>query len=165
MTISQFPRAKFSDVIETVVRPSSAFANAADPVTAELLATARTEAVSLVGVRQLDVFVDVDAALGASTKLYIKLRFSGKKAPDIATLTDWGFIQIDNINGTTGFSSVQEYVIEIDLVNANGSPHNAARRYISRLENVSGRFASALVWVDNAGASGTVTFLRQGGGM
>ena len=171
MSNSEFPRLRYSDVYEQQVLdaslvPFSAFAVPAGIPTAEVTAACQTSSVNIQGCKQLDIFVDVATNPGnASTKLYIKVRFSGKQFPDPAVNTDWGYIQIDNIDAATGISSVQDYVIEIDLLNANGAASGAPRRYVSRIQQISGRHASAVVWVDAGTATGTVSFMRQGGSM
>jgi hypothetical protein len=163
---SSFPRMRYSDVVEQQVLDASGnfYATAAGAPTAELQAGAQTAAVSIAGCTQLDIFVNV-TDLSTATKLYIKVRFSGKQTPSIATNTDWGYIQIDNIAGATGISSVQDYMIEIDLRNVNGVASANPRRYISRIQQISGRHASAIVWADQGTPKGAVYFMRQGGSM
>ena len=167
MANSDFPRLRYSDVVETVARPTGAFKVAASAPAAEIDPDCQTTAVNIQGCKQLDIFIDVATNPGdASTKLYMKIRFSGKQTPDTATNADWGYIQIDNIAGATGISSVQDYMIEIDLLNVNGTAATTfPRRYISRIQQISGRHASAIVWTDAGTAEGTVYFMRQGGSM
>jgi len=169
MAISDFPRMRYSDVSASVVLPSSFLptlsgAGLADAVTAETTAGCQTSSVIIQGCKQLDIFVNVTVAAAAS-KLFLKVRFSGKEQPLVATAADWGFIQVDNIDATTGLSPVREYVIEIDLVNVNGIANPAARNYCFRVEQISGRYASAIVWVDTANVQAEVSFERQGGSM
>lgn len=167
MANSDFPRLRYSDVIETTARTAGVFKVAANAPAAEVDPDCHTTAVNIQGCTQLDIFVDiVQNPASSSTKLYIKIRFSGKKDPSTSTNGDWGYIQIDNIDGTTGISTVQDYLIEIDLLNVNGTPSAAfPRRYISRIQQISGRHASAVIWVDGGTATGTVYFQRQGGSM
>jgi len=140
---------------------------AADAPTAEIAAGAQTDSTDITGCKQLDIFVDVVTNPGSTaTKLYIKVRFSGSETPLTATNADWGYIQIDNIAAASGISSVQDYMIEVDLLNVNGVASAVVpRRYISRIQQISGRYASAIVWTDAGTATGTVYFMRQGGGM
>jgi len=165
MPTSNFPRLKFTDITEVEVLDHSAsfFATGASPITAEGSASAQTSAVSVIGVKQLDIFINLTTNPG--NKLYVKVRFSGKEAPDVTVPTDWGYVQIDNIDGATGISTVQEYMVEIDLANVNGTASAAARRYLVRIDQISGMWASAIVWVFGGNAQGTVEFQRQGGGM
>lgn len=167
MANSDFPRLRYSDVIETEARALGAFfVTAAGAPTAEADPLAHTSSVNIQGCKQLDIFVDVATNPGStSTKLYIKVRFSGKLAPATGTNADWGYIQVDDI-ATTGISSVQDYMIEIDLLTVNNIASAVVpRRYVSRIQQISGRHASAVVWVDAGTATGTVYFMRQGGSM
>ena len=165
MANSDFPRLRYSDVIETEARALGAFfVTAAGAPTAEADPLAHTSSVNIQGCKQLDIFVNVATNPGStSTKLYIKVRFSGKQTPATGTNADWGYVQVDKLDTATGISSVQDYMIEIDLVNVNGTA--SARRYISRIQQISGRHASAVVWVNAGTATGTVYFQRQGGSM
>ena len=167
MSNSDFPRMRYSDVVEAEVRALGAFKVAANAPAAEIDTDTHTTAVNIQGCTQLDIFVDVATNPGnTSTKLYIKVRFSGKQSPSTGTNADWGYIQVDNIDSATGISSVQDYMIEIDLLNVNGTASAVVpRRYISRIEQISGRHASAVIWVDAGTATGTVYFQRQGGSM
>ncbi len=167
MSNSDFPRLRYSDVVEAEARALGAFKVAANAPAAEIDPDCHTTAVNIQGCTQLDIFVDVATNPGStSTKLYIKVRFSGKQTPSTGTNADWGYIQVDNIDSATGISSVQDYMIEIDLLNVNGTASAVVpRRYISRVEQISGRHASAVVWVDAGTATGTVYFQRQGGSM
>jgi len=169
MANSDFPRLRYSDVIETEARALGAFKVAASAVVAEPDTDCHTASVNIQGCKQLDVFVDVAANNGATSKLYIKVRFSGKQAPATGTNADWGYIQADNIDAATGISTVQDYLIEIDLLNVNGVSRGGAplapRRYVSRIPQISGRHASAVVWIDAGILQGTVYFMRQGGSM
>ena len=117
----------------------------------------------MLGVKQLDIFVDITTNPG--TTLYLKVRFSGKEAPDVTVPTDWGMVQVDNVAGATGISSVQEYMVEIDLSSVNGTALAAARRYLVRIDQVSGLWASAIVWLSGGNGQGKVYFQRQGGSM
>ena len=167
MSNSDFPRLRYSDVEEILVLDHSGggFSTAATPQLAETDTDAQTSMLSVQGCKQVDVFIYITNP-AAATKLFVKVRFSGLKAPAVANFLNWGYVQIDNIDATTGISTVQEYMIEIDLVNTNGLPNPLqVRRYLSRIQQVSGRFVSAIVWTDVAGAEGTVSFLRQGGSM
>lgn len=169
MPISNFPRLRYSDVIETTVRTTGAFKVAANAVGAETDPDCHTEAVDIQGCKQLDIFVDVNQSAGTTAKLYLKVRFSGKSAPDTTINEDWGYIQTDNVDPVTGISTVQDYLIEIDLLNINGVSRGAAplspRRYISRIPQISGRHASVIVWIGGGALDGTVYFMRQGGSM
>lgn len=171
MSNSDFPRMRYSDVTEFVVLDQSAGAfpnlaggGLADAVTAETTVGCQTASTNIQGCKQLDIFVDA-TNVPAASKLYLKIRFSGKQSPDPTVPTDWGFVQIDDIATTTGLSAVKEYVIEADLVTVNGVANVAPRRYCFRIEQISGRFASAIIWADTAGVQGTVYFQRQGGSM
>tara|TARA_R100001163_G_scaffold64883_2_gene60276 strand:- start:1026 stop:1529 length:504 start_codon:yes stop_codon:yes gene_type:complete len=167
MSNSDFPRLRYSDVVETEARALSQFKVAANAPAAEIDTDCHTTSVNIQGCKQLDIFVDVATNPGSSsTKLYIKVRFSGKQAPSTGTNADWGYVQVDKLDTATGISSVQDYMIEIDLVNVNGTASAVVpRRYISRIQQISGRHASAVVWVDAGTATGTVYFQRQGGSM
>jgi len=150
-----------SDNKAVVVKASSTIPNVADPVLAEADANAQTAAVLVRGVEKLDVFIDVTAQTTA-TELYIKFRFSDKDAPNPATVTDWGYILVDDIASSTGISSVQEYMVKIDLDNVNGTANtNQARRYCTRIEQISGIWASAIVWSNGGSTTGSVTFVRH----
>ena len=167
MSNSDFPRLRYSDVVESEARALGAFKVAANAPAAEIDTDTHTTAVNIQGCKQLDIFVDVATNPGNnSTKLYIKVRFSGKQTPSTGTNADWGYIQVDKLDTATGISSVQDYMIEIDLLNVNGTGATTfPRRYISRIQQISGRHASAVVWVDAGTATGTVYFQRQGGSM
>lgn len=170
MPISNFPRLRFTDVKEAEVLDRSAadfFVSAAptNPVAAEGDPSALTPKVAMTGVKQLDIFVDVTVHPGGTPKLYVKVRFSGKESPSVATPGDWGYIQVDDIDAATGISSVREYMVEIDLAKVNATSSAAARRYLVRIDQISGAWASAVVWSDTAGVRGKVYFQRQGGGM
>lgn len=169
MAISDFPRLRFSDVTSTVVLanafiPLLAGAGIADAVTAETTAACQTSPVGIQGCTQLDIFVDV-ATAQAGAKLFLKVRFSGKAQPSVSTATDWGCVQVDNIDTTTGVSSVREYVIEIDIAAVNGVANVNPRYYCFRIERISGRHVSAVVWTDTANVQAEVLFQRQGGSM
>ena len=164
MPVSNFPRLRFTDVKEAeVLDASGGFFQAADPVAAEGDPAAWTSMVSMTGVKQLDIFLDVETNPGG--KLYVKVRFSGKEEPSLATLRDWAYIQVDNTAGATGISAVKEYMVEIDLDDVNGTADTNPRRYLVRIDQISGAWASAVVWSDAAGVEGKVYFQRQGGGM
>ena len=167
MSNSDFPRLRYSDVVETEARALGQFKVAANAPAAEIDTDTHTTAVNIQGCKQLDIFVDVATNPGSSsTKLYIKVRFSGKQTPSTGTNADWGYVQVDKLDAATGISSVQDYMIEIDLLNVNGTGATTfPRRYISRIQQISGRHASAVVWVDAGTATGTVYFMRQGGSM
>ena len=169
MSASDFPRLRFSDVAATVALPSSFLptlggAGLADAVTAETTPTCQTGAVNIQGCKQLDIFVDVTTSAAAS-KIFLKVRFSGKEQPLVTSPTDWGFIQIDNIDPATGMSSVREYVIEIDIASVNGIANVAPRYYCFRIQQISGRHASAIVWTNGANVEAEILFQRQGGSM
>ena len=164
MPVSNFPRLRFTDITEAEVLDASAnFFQAADPVTAEDDPAARTSMVSMTGVKQLDIFLDVTTNPGG--KLYVKVRFSGKEEPLLADKTHWAYIQVDNTAGATGISAVKEYMVEIDLADVNGTADTSPRRYLVRIDQISGAWASAVVWSDTLGVKGKVYFQRQGGGM
>jgi len=167
MSNSDFPRLRYSDVVEAEARASGQFKVAANAPAAEIDLDCHTTAVNIQGCKQLDIFIDVVTNPGnSSTKLYIKVRFSGKQAPSTGTNADWGYIQVDKLDTATGISSVQDYMIEIDLLNVNGTGATTfPRRYLSRIQQISGRHASAVVWVDAGTATGAVYFQRQGGSM
>tara|TARA_R100000951_G_scaffold115077_2_gene121990 strand:- start:24 stop:521 length:498 start_codon:yes stop_codon:yes gene_type:complete len=165
MPISNFPRLRFTDTQEAeVLDKSGGFANHADPVGAEGDVNTHTSMVSMTGVKQLDMFIDISTNPGGA-KLYAKVRFSGKETPDVATLRDWGYIQVDNVDTASGISSVKEYMVELDLANVNSTASAAPRRYLVRIDQISGSWASAVVWADVGGVEGKVYFQRQGGGM
>jgi len=168
MPISNFPRLRFTDIYEVEVldRVTAGFFVAADPVTAEASTNTHTSMVSMHGVKQLDIFIDVTNNPGAgSEKLFVKVRFSGKEEPSTSTLSDWGYIQVDNISANHGISEVKEYLVEIDLTKVNNTNSSDPRRYLVRIDQISGAWASAIVWSDTANVNGKVYFQRQGGGM
>ena len=174
MPISNFPRLRYSDVEEIAVLGTAASPVAidalatgglADVVTAEGTAACQTSSLNIQGCKQLDIFVDITTNPGGAAKLFVKVRFSGKESPDTAVVSDWGYIQIDDIDAATGVSTVMEYLVEINLVAVNGAASTAARRYCLRIQQISGRHVSAIVWTDTALMQGTVYFQRQGGGM
>ena len=179
MPISNFPRLRYSDVEEIAVLGTAASPVAiaalasggvADVVTAEGTASCQTSSLNIQGCKQLDIFIDITTNPAAASKLFVKVRFSGKESPDTAVVRDWGYIQIDDIDAATGVSTVMEYLVEIDLDAVNGvaGPAGAERRYCLRIQQISGRHASAIVWTDVvgvAGVEGVVYFMRQGGGM
>jgi hypothetical protein len=165
MPVSNFPRLRFTDIQEAeVLDKSGGFVNVGNPKAAEIDPNTHTSMVSMTGVKQLDIAIDI-SSIGTGGKLYVKVRFSGKETPSVATLRDWGFIQVDNVDTATGISSVREYMIEIDLTKINATADTAARRYLVRIDQISGAWASAIVWSDTAGVQGKVYFQRQGGGM
>ena len=154
---------QFSDNDAVEVMASGALAAVADPVTAETTPAAQTGAVVIRGVEQLSVVVDVTAVNAAAANLFIKFRFSDKDSPSVATPTDWGCIMVDKLDTATGISSVQDYMVKIDLHTVNGTANaNQPRRYVTRIQRASGIHASALVWVTNGGAAtASVTFIRH----
>ena len=169
MSNSDFPRLRYSDVVEVPVLPLGtiphlAAGGLADAVTAETTAGCKTSSLNTQGCTQLDIFVDV-TAVPAASKLFLKVRFSGKQSPSVDLVSDWGFVNIDNIDTATGASSLQEYVAVVDLVNVNGVGNVQPRRYSLRIERISGRHVSAVVWSDTAGVTAEVSFQRQGGSM
>jgi hypothetical protein len=167
MPISNFPRLRFTDIYETEVLDRTAgFYVATDPVDAEDETTTRTSMVSMHGVKQLDIFIDISNNPGAGTeKLFVKVRFSGKEEPLLADKRDWGYIQIDNLSANHGISEVKDYMVEIDLTKVNNTNNSDERRYLVRIDQISGAWASAIVWTDTVGVTGKVYFQRQGGGM
>ena len=176
MPISNFPRLRYSDVEEIAVLGTAASPVAIDNLTnggladvleaeAALATGCHTSSLNIQGCKQLDIFVDITTNPGGAAKLFVKVRFSGKESPDTAVVSDWGYIQIDDIDAATGVSTVMEYLVEINLVAVNGAASTAARRYCLRIQQISGRHVSAIVWTDTALMQGTVYFQRQGGGM
>jgi len=145
----------FQDKQEIVVKADGPLPLAASVTVAEASANNRTEMVPLYGAREIDAFIDFSTVDAASTEFYMRFRFSGKSAPDITVIGDWGYIKIDNIDGATGISTVQDYEIQF-------AP--TQRRHLLRICQTSGTWVSAVLWV-NAGATTTcaVSFVRQGG--
>ena len=153
-------RMLYSDTLEKLVLTN--IAQSAGPLTAEADAACQTLGCDIRGVKQLGIMINVTDK-GAATALFVKVRFSGLAAPSPATLTDWGFVCVDNIDSSTGISTVQEYAMQVDLANVNGVANPAtARRICLRVEQISGLHASAIVWADSA-VTGTVTFVQLGG--
>jgi hypothetical protein len=151
----------YSDTLEKPVL--SAIVVAADPLVAENTAGCQTLAVNIKGVKQLGMLVFVEDR-NLATKLFVKVRFSGKAAPSIANVVDWGMVCVDNIDGATGISTVQEYMIEVDLLNVNGVANAAtSRTLILRIEQISGLHASAIVWCDADMGPAEVFFVQLGG--
>lgn len=157
---------RFSDNDAVIVKANGSIPNIANPegagiLTAESTALCQTSSASVLGVTKIDVFIDVTAN-PAATFLYVKFRFSDLELPDVGTPTHWGYVMIDDIAAATGISSVKEYMVKIDLNNVNGTANaNQPRRFVTRIEQISGTSASAVVWSDGAGTEGTVTFVRH----
>jgi len=167
---------RYSDVEEIAVLGTAAVpatiddltnGGLADVVTAEGTPACQTSSLNIQGCKQLDIFIDITANPVAASKLFVKVRFSGKESPDTSVVRDWGYIQIDDVDSATGVSTVMEYLVEIDLDAVNGvaGPAGAERRYCLRIQQISGRHASAIVWTDVALVEGVVYFMRQGGSM
>lgn len=154
---------QFSDNEAVEVLPSASLAALADPIAAEISQPAQTAAVVVRGVEQLSVIVDVTAVDAAAVNLFIKFRFSDMASPDVTIPTDWACIMVDDIAAATGISSVQDYMVKIDLHTVNGTANaNQPRRYVTRIQRISGIYASALVWITAGGtATGSVTFVRH----
>ena len=155
---------QFSDNDAVEVMASGALPAIADPVSAEAaLSGAQTAAVVVRGVEQLSVVVDVTAVNAAAANLFIKFRFSDMDSPSVATATDWGCVMVDDVAAATGISSVQDYMVKIDLHTVNGTANaNQPRRYVTRIQRISGVHASALVWITAGGAAtASVTFVRH----
>ena len=156
---------QFSDNDAIEVMASGALAAVADPVTAESTSAAQTAAVVIRGVEQLSVVVDVTVVNAAAANLFIKFRFSDKDSPSVSTPTDWGCVMVDKVDTATGISSVQDYMVKIDLHSVNGTPNaDQPRRYVTRIQRVSGIHASALVWITSgagSAATASVTFVRH----
>lgn len=178
MPISNFPRLRYSDVEEIAVLGTAAVpvvitdltnGGLADVVEAEVEATCQTSSLNIQGCKQLDIFIDITSVPSPfiSGKLFVKVRFSGKESPSTAVVSDWGYIQVDDIDAATGVSTVMEYLVEINLAAVNGVAITAhgLRRYCLRIQQISGRHASAIVWTDTGAFGGVVYFMRQGGGM
>jgi len=149
------------EVLASATIPNIANPEAAGIITAETTSGCQTASVVVRGVKKIDVFIDITAQSNA-THLYVKFRFSDKASPNVATPTDWGVVLIDKIDTTTGISSVQEYMLKIPLDTVNGTANtNQDRRFVTRITDISGIHASALVWCDGAGTTGSVTFVRH----
>lgn len=156
---------KISDNSRVVVRQAAALLSASDPVTAEGDADAQTDAIAIRGVTKIDYFIDVTANPNSATFLYFKIRFSEKSDPSVSNVNDWSYICIDNIDTANGISSVQEYMVKVDLQNVNGSAFlgfASGRRYVIRIEQISGIFASAIVYADQQGVQATISAVRHG---
>lgn len=158
---------RLGDNDSVVVLPAgSIIPNIVDPeaagiITAETTAGCQTGSLVVRGVKKLDVFVDVTTNASASN-LYIKFRFSDKESPDTAQPLDWGFVMVDNVDATTGISSVQEYIVKIPLDTVNGATNtNQPRRFATRITEISGIFASAIIWADGGNTAASVTFVRH----
>jgi hypothetical protein len=85
----------------------------------------------------------------------VLFRFSGDAAPDVTAPEEWGLLCVDNIDPATGVSLVMPYQATITL--------SGVGRYLLRIDQISGSHGSAIVWTDGAGATGSVSFQRQGG--
>jgi len=157
---------QFGDNASVVVLPSGTIPNIANPeaagiITAETTAGCQTASLTVLGVRQLDVFVDVTANAGAAN-LYIKFRFSDKQTADVTLPLEWGFVMVDSIDAATGISSVQEYLVKVPLDTVNGTANtDLPRRYVTRVNEISGIFASAIIWADGAGTVASVAVVRH----
>jgi hypothetical protein len=147
----------FQDRDELLVRVGSPFFVAANYTAAEVAVGAQTATVPLYDCRQIDCFIDFTALDPLTTEFHLKFRFSGKAAPDITVVNDWGYQKVDNIDPLTGFSLVLDYEIIFP-------PGPTARRHVVRITQISGTWVSAIAWI-NAGAAtaGSVSFVRQGG--
>jgi len=145
----------FQDKTEIVVRSDGVLPLAADVTVAEINAANQTATVPLYGAREIDAFINFSAVDGASTEFFLRFRFSGKLAPAIAVVDDWGYVKIDNIDAATGISTVQDYEIKLTPT---------ARTHVLRICQTSGTWVSCVLWV-NAGVttSCSVSFVRQGG--
>ena len=106
------PRMLYSDSLEKPVL--TAIAIAADPLTAETTPACQTLAVNIQGVKQLGILVAIEDRNNAQ-KLFIKVRFSGKASPSIATFPDWVMVCVANTDGTPGIITVQDYMLDVDL--------------------------------------------------
>ena len=156
---------RYSDNDSVVVKASGTLATAADPLAAEALAAAQTSALLIRGVTKIDYIIDVTSNTAPATFLYVKFRFSDKESPDVTVPADWGYVMTDNIDAATGISTVQEYMVKIDLQNVNGTANPgfaAGRRYVTRIEQISGIYASAIVYADAGNVIGSVTAVRHG---
>jgi hypothetical protein len=158
---------RLGDNDSVVVLPvGSAIPNIANPeaagiITAEGTAGCQTASATVRGVKKLDVFVDVATNAGAAN-LYLKFRFSDKDSPDVTNPLHWGFVLVDNIDTATGISSVQEYIVKIPLDTVNGTANtNQPRRFSTRITDISGIFASAIIWADGTNTVASVTFVRH----
>jgi len=145
----------FQDKAEIPVKADGALPLAANYTVAETNVNNWTDAIPLYGAREIDAFIDFSNVDAASTEFFLRFRFSGKSAPSIGTVNDWGYVKIDNIDTSTGVSTVQDYEIKFTPT---------ARRHLLRICQISGTWVSCVLWV-NAGATTTcsVSFVRQGG--
>jgi len=145
----------FQDKTEIPVKADGLLPLAADYTVAEANLNNWTDAVPLYGAREIDAFIEFTNVDAASTEFYLRFRFSGKLAPSIGIVNDWGYVKIDNIDGATGISEVQDYEIKF-------AP--TARTHVLRICQTSGTWVSCVLWV-NAGQTTTcsVSFVRQGG--
>jgi len=147
-----------SDATELLVLDATAvdLAVAADLAAAEVLAAAQVPAFEVGAFSRYVVTVELVAA-GAATTLYLGARQSGKASPLVASVPDWSYYAIDNIDPLTGVSTTPPYQIDIPL------PANPLRRY-TRSFRVWGTWAGPIVWADGAGARGYVYAQRFVGG-
>ena len=153
-------RMLYSDTLQKLVLTN--VPTAADALAAETTAGCQTLSCDIRGVKQIGILCNVTNRNAANT-LFIKVRFSGLENPDVTQPTQWGFIMTDDIDGATGISAVQEYVIQIDLQNVNGVANpSVARQFCTRICGISGLHASAILWADSD-VNAEIYFVRLGG--
>ena len=132
MANSDFPRLRYSDVIETEALGTAlvpaTFKVAANAPAAEIDPDCHTTSVNIQGCKQLDIFVDVatnPAGPPTATKLYIKVRFSGKLSPATGTNACLGRRR-DSDRNCLLHASRREYVMKYFYVPFMQDPDSGA---------------------------------------
>ena len=132
----------------------SDFSAAANLVAARADVTAQTALLDCLGLSEVDILVDfTNLGAGPVTKVSVAARYSGIAAPNVATATEWSSVNVEDVDTTTGISTVVPYVAEMAV---------AATGIVVITVPVKTRYVSALVWVDSAvGSRGKVFFYRR----
>lgn len=144
------------DSVDLLVLDRSAadFSAAGSIAAAEGDANAQANAVDCLGCEFVDVVVELtNVGTGPATKVSVVGRASGKAAPAIAVAADWIKLNTENVDTSTGVSTIVPYIGEV------ATP--AAARYVVTFP-VRGRYFAPLVWVDvAAGTRGNVYVFRR----
>jgi hypothetical protein len=145
-----------NDLVEFQIldRSGADILNAATRAIAEANAAAQATAFSTFNYTRFVITIDL-TVVGTATILYIGERVSGEAAPNIATLGDWSYFNVDDIENTTGISTTPAYQINI--------PVDGARKY-TRSFRTWGSWAAPIVWCNGANARGIVYAQRFTGG-
>tara|TARA_B100000579_G_scaffold403016_1_gene386712 strand:+ start:208 stop:1059 length:852 start_codon:yes stop_codon:yes gene_type:complete len=146
-----------------VLDRTGGFSTAANAVAAEADATAQTNHINISDAARVDIFIDVlnNNSASSSEFLNLKVRFSGKEIPAKTTSTDWGYLLSHDIS-SSGISTANELTVKLNLAEANGTAWGTtARSFCFRVDHLSGRWISAIVWSDKASVTGKVYMQRR----